>query len=206
MEQKLTVLANRIRALAQNGLVYAQDEYNQERYEELLRLSHAILAAISGRSEKEIALHFPIEKDYVTPKVDVRAVIFNTQEEILLVREKSDGLWSLPGGWADVGYSPGEVAIKEVKEESGLDVKPIRLLAVHDKKCHNHPPAMHYAYKIFIECEVCGGNLSTAFDIVDSGFFPLDGLPSLSTERILPEQILLLANLHRNPDRPVDFD
>lgn len=206
MEKELTILANRIRALAQNGLVYAADAYNEERYEELLQLSHGILATVSGRSNEEIAACFPVEQDYVTPKIDIRAVVFNEREELLLVREKSDGLWSLPGGWADVGYSPGEVAVKEVREESGLEVKPLRLLAVHDKKCHNHPPAMHYAYKIFIECGLCGGSLSAAFDILDSGFFSLENLPPLSLERVLPEQIMLLADLHRNPAKPVDFD
>ncbi len=206
MEQKLTILANRIRALVQNGLVYATDAYNEERYGELLHISHELLATISGHSAEEIQTCFPVESDYVTPKVDVRAVVFNAHQELLLVREKADGLWSLPGGWADVGYSPREIAVKEVKEETGLEVEPVRLLAVHDKKCHPHPPAMHYAYKIFIACKICGGTLSHSFDILDNGFFCLDDLPELSLERVLPEQIRLLADLYANPGKPVDFD
>ncbi len=205
MDQTLTVLANRIRALAQTGLVYAEDDYNKERYGELLQLSHEVLAAISGHSADEIAVSFPVEHDYVTPKVDVRAVVFNAQNEILLVRER-DGLWSLPGGWADVGYAPSEIAVKEVKEECGLDVKPLRLLAVYDKRCHHHPPAMHYAYKLFLDCELLGGTLSGAFDILESGFFPLTSLPPMSLERVLPEQIMRMAELHRNPLLPADCD
>lgn len=205
-EQKLVLYANRIRSLAQNGLVYAVDEYNREWYEELLQLSHEILSTVSGHSVEKIASCFFVEEDYVTPKVDVRAVVFNERKELLLVRERADGCWSLPGGWADVGYSPGEIAVKEVREESGLEVKPVRLLAVYDKKCHPHPPALHYAYKLFIECELLGGTFHVPFDVLDCGFFSPDKLPPLSLERVLPEQIARLVELSDDPIAVVDFD
>ncbi|GHS91140.1 hypothetical protein FACS1894203_1360 [Bacteroidia bacterium] len=94
---------------------------------------------LSESQAPEIAATFTIEKEYATPKVDIRAVVFDENNRILLVKEKAAGCWSLPGGWADVGFSPKEIAMKEVKEETGLDVIPVRLLAVPDKKCHNHP-------------------------------------------------------------------
>lgn len=188
MEKKILSLIGQVRALSQCGLVYAKDEYDMERYQELIHISNQLTALISTHSIEEIAGCFPLENDYVTPKVDIRAVVFNADSEILLVQEK-DGCWSLPGGWADVGYSPKEVAIKEVKEETGLDVTPIKLLAVMDKKYHNHPPALHYVYKIFILCELSGGSFHPTFDILDRGFFGQNDLPPLSLERVLKEQI-----------------
>lgn len=134
IEKELLEIAQKIRALSQTGLVYSDNEYNTERYEELLHLSNSMTALISGNDVSVIEGCFRIEDDYVTPKVDVRAVVFNDKNEILLVQERADGGWAIPGGWADVGYSPTEVAVKEVKEETGLNVEPIRLIAVLDKK------------------------------------------------------------------------
>lgn len=191
-EKQLHVIAQRIRALSQNGLVYAEDPYNIERYEELFELSNKITALISGEELETIKKCFSVQDDYSTPKVDIRAVVFNKNDEILLVQEKADACWSLPGGWADVGFSPKEIAEKEVKEETGLNVKAKRLLAVLDKQKHPHPPATHYAYKIFILCEWTDGEFTEAFDILDKGFFKQNNLPPLSEERILKEQIDLM--------------
>jgi ADP-ribose pyrophosphatase YjhB (NUDIX family) len=117
-----------------------------------------------------------------------------------------DGRWSLPGGWADVGYTPEEVAVKETKEETGLDVCAKRLLAVMDKRCHPHPASPFYVYKLFILCEITGGVFTSTFDILDKGFFALDSLPPLSHDRILPEQIRLMDELRRDPSLPVYSD
>ena len=188
-------VAKRVRALAQNGLVYSLSEYDTERYEELTHLSDRITALATGLDEADVASAYRPAKDYVTPKVDIRAVVFNEKEEILLVREKADGRWSLPGGWSDVGYSPKEVAAKEVKEETGLDVRPVRLLAVMDMSKHPHPVIPYYVYKFFILCEPVGGTFTEAFDILGKGFFPVDALPPLSLERVLPEQIRRMRHL-----------
>ena len=142
--ERLIEVAKRVRALAQNGLVYSLSEYDTERYEELTHLSDRITALATGLDEADVASGYRPATDYVTPKVDIRAVVFNEKEEILLVREKADGRWSLPGGWSDVGYSPKEVAAKEVKEETGLDVRPVRLLAVMDMSKHPHPVIPYY--------------------------------------------------------------
>lgn len=206
LQKKLMELALRVRSLSQNGMHYASDEYDKERYEELLQISHELSGLLSGVGKEDISRAIPLENDYVTPKVDIRAVVFNKTGEILLVKERADGLWSLPGGWADVGYTPSEVAVKEVREETGLDVVPKRLLAIHDKKCHNHPPAMHYAYKLFILCELTGGTLRTAFDILDNGFFAQDNIPPLSLERVTGEQIEMLFTYRDHPGLEAAID
>lgn len=205
-ENKLLNIAKQIRALSQNGLLYADNEYDNERYQELIHLSDSITSIIAGKEVSVIENCFRLEDDYVTPKVDVRAVVFNTQGEILLVQEKADNQWAIPGGWADVGFSPKEIAIKEVKEETGLDVKPIRLLAVLDKKCHPHPPHTHYAYKIFIQCELIGGEFNSVFDILDKGFFAQDNLPPLSEERNLKSQIDMMFDYKDNPAKAAYID
>lgn len=205
-EKELLEIAARIRAMAQIGLVYSMSEYDTERYEEFQMLGDRITALVSGHTLSDIRSCFRTENDYVTPKVDIRAVVFNDKNEILLVREKSDGCWSLPGGWADVGFSPKEIAVKEVKEETGLDVTAVKLLAVLDKKCHNHPPATHYAYKIFILCEITGGSFRPVFDITEQGFFKQNELPTLSEERVLESQINLMFAYKNNPEKEAVTD
>lgn len=206
VEKDIIEITKRIRTLAQNGLFYSKDDYDIDRYTELTALSDRITSLITGHPEIEIQNSYMPATDYITPKVDIRAVVFNDRDEILMVREKADGLWSLPGGWSDVGFTPSEVAVKEVKEETGFDVEAVRLLAVLDKKMHNHPPHSHYVYKMFILCKIKSGELTKAFDIVDNGFFAQDNLPPLSEERVLKSQIDLMYDLKNNPDRPTVFD
>lgn len=205
-QKHLIVLAQRIRALAQTGLTYSLSEYDTDRYEELLQISDQITSEVTGFDAAEIAACYRLEKEYVTPKVDIRAVVFNEKGEILLVREKMDGCWSLPGGWSDVGYSPAEVAVKEVKEESGLEVRPVRLLAVMDMSKHPHPSIPFYVYKMFILCEITGGEFTEAFDILGKGFFKQGELPPLSLERVLPQQIDRMFEAYRNPSQEVYLD
>ena len=204
--KELITLAQRIRALSQTGLAYAANGYEIERCQELIAISNRITSLVSGIDEDKInACYTPI-REYVTPKVDIRAVIFNEKDEVLLVREKLDGRWSMPGGWSDVGFTPKEVVIKETKEETGLDVRVERLLAVMDKRCHAHPASPFYIYKMFILCEILGGAFTETFDILDKGFFSLNNLPPLSLDRILPEQISLMNELRLNPSAPVYLD
>lgn len=205
-EKELVLLSQRIRALAQNGLTYSNNDYDIERYEELTQISDKIMAISAGIDSETVRACFQPLKEYTTPKVDIRAVIFNEKDEILLVREKADGLWSLPGGWSDVGFSPKEVAVKEVKEETGLDVEAIRLLAVMDMSKHPHPVIPFYVYKFFILCKPTGGAFNETFDILGKGFFRLDKLPPLSQERVLPEQIKQMFYYYNNPSQIVYLD
>lgn len=204
--KSIVLFAQRIRSLSQNGLLYSLSEYDTERYSELLEISDSLLSLITGTDIEVVRSLYMQQKEYVTPKVDIRAVVFNEKEEILLVKENADGLWALPGGWADVGYTPSEVAVKEVREETGLEVEAIRLLAVMDMKKHNHPIIPFYVYKFFILCKQTGGAFSEVFDILDKGFFPLDKLPPLSLERVLPEQINRIYDLWKHPEKGVYMD
>lgn len=133
MEPKWLEWAKQLQAIAQTGLTYSKDPFDIERFEAIRKISIEIMNHYTDVEEKKIKNLFAKETGYATPKVDIRAVVVK-DHKVLLVREKSDNAWSLPGGWADIGLSPGEVAAKEVKEEAGLDVQATRLLAVFDKK------------------------------------------------------------------------
>ena len=203
---ELIIIAQRIRAMSQTALTYSVNDYEIERSHEMITLSDRIVSIVSETKEADIHADYHPMKEYVTPKVDIRAVIFNDKDEILLVKEKVDGKWALPGGWADVGFTPTEVIIKETKEETGFDVRVVRLLAVFDKRCHKHPANPFYIYKFCFQCEITGGDDLLTFDILDKGFFALNQLPPLSTDRILPEQIVLLDRLRRDPEATIYCD
>jgi len=195
--------AQRLQALAQAGLVFSKDPYDRERYEELRGISVTLLAELTDEPLEKIFRAFASDDGYPTPKVDVRAVLLREGPEVLLVREKLDaGRWTLPGGWADVGYSPFENAAKEVQEETGLLAKPVRLLALFDKRKHAHPPQPWYAYKAFIQCEVEGGSLvQHTQETAGARWFGADELPvlELSTERTTAWQLEAVLRLACDP-------
>lgn len=197
--------AKRIQAIAQSGLTYSSNEYDIERYEELRSISVAMMSEYSNTPLEKVGRLFASEKGYQTPKVDVRAIIIK-DNKILMVKEKLDGCWALPGGWADVGYTAGEVAVKEVKEEAGLDVLPVKLLAVLDKKCHPHPPSPYHIYKLFILCDCIGGQAEAGMETSDVGYFAEESLPELSVERNTESQIRLMFEYVREPHKHCLFD
>ena len=132
MDPKWLQWARQIQAIAQTGLHFASSEYDRERYQQLLTIAIQIFGEYSDTDVSTIRAIFDRERGYATPKVDVRGVVF-TEQKILLVKERSDGLWTLPGGWADVNDSPSEAAEKEILEESGCIAKADRLLAIFDR-------------------------------------------------------------------------
>lgn len=205
MENYWLETAKKLQALAQSGLAYCNNQYDIERYEELRNISADMMAKYTDTPITKVNNLFCNETGYQTPKVDVRGVVFK-DNKILMVREKLDGAWALPGGWADIGLTPGEVAVKEIKEEAGLEVKPLRLLAVFDKKCHPHPPSPYHVYKIFILCEIVGGSLSAGMETSDASFFGSHELPELSVERNTESQIWTMFEYLENPDKEVLFD
>ncbi|NIK68019.1 NUDIX hydrolase [Paenibacillus sp. BK720] len=205
MEPKWLEWAKQMQAIAQTGLTYAKDVYDIERYEALRRMSIEILAEYTSVSHEQIALAFASDKGYATPKTDIRAVVFQ-DNKLLLVKEKIDGGWSLPGGWSDMGYSPKEIAVKETQEEAGFDTAAVRLLAVLDKKFHNHPPSPYHVYKMFILCEIIGGEATAGVETSDVGFFGIDELPELSIERNTLEQVQLMFEYLHNPNKEVIID
>jgi ADP-ribose pyrophosphatase YjhB (NUDIX family) len=207
----LLLIAQRLNALAQAGLTYAESGYDLERYHELRDLSVRMLNELTDEPPEKIAPLFASGLgEYPTPKVDVRAVVFRGTEEVLMVQEKIDALrWTLPGGWADVGYSPSEVAVKEVEEETGLIVRPVRLLAVFDKRLHPHPLQPWYVYKFFIRCEVVGGELRPdGHDIGEVRWVPRSdvGILALSTDRVTASQLETMFSFATNPNAPALCD
>ncbi|MEK0286721.1 NUDIX hydrolase [Caldifermentibacillus hisashii] len=205
MKPKWLEWAKELQSIAQAGLTYSRDVYDLERFEQIREISMEIMSQYTKVDQSVLKNLFANEAGYPTPKVDIRAVIFE-DNKILLVKENSDDSWSLPGGWADIGLTPSEVAIKEVKEESGFDVKPVKLLGVLDKKCHPHPPSPYHVYKIFIQCEIIGGGPQTGIETTAVGFFAENELPKLSEGRNTRSQIEMLFRQVNNPQEPVYFD
>ncbi|HEX8316136.1 MAG TPA: NUDIX hydrolase [Flavisolibacter sp.] len=184
--------AVQLKSIADVGLLYCTNEYDRERYLAIAEISLRLLNDLSQHPMELLREAFPLAKDYPTAKVDIRGLILSPEKEVLLVKEGADKRWSLPGGWADIGYSPKETIIKECKEETGLDVIPERLLAVFDKSKHNHPPQPEYVYKMVFLCKPVSFILQKGHDVLDVKYFPVSGLPQLSENRILKSQIELV--------------
>ena len=198
--------ARGLQAIAQNGLTYATDVYDQERYQAIREVAAEMMAARAGTDTESVLDLFARESGYATPKVDVRAAVFR-DEDILLVREASDGKWALPGGWADVNDWPSENIVREIAEESGFETRVRKLAAVLDRARHPHVPAApHHVYKMFFICEIVGGAPKPNHEIHDIGFFGADDLPELSLDRVLPAQIDRMFDHWRQPDLPTEFD
>ena len=205
MDTKWLEWAKRLQAIAQNGLTYTQNPFDIERYKALRLLTAEIMATYSNTQPSYVLDLFATEVGYATPKVDVRGAVFRG-DTLLFVREREDGCWTLPGGWADIGDSPSEVAVREVFEESGYHTRAVKLLAVYDRDKQGHPPLSHYVYKLFFHCELIGGVPSSSIETDEVAFFGENEIPELSLTRILPAQIARIFEHYRHPDWPTDFD
>jgi ADP-ribose pyrophosphatase YjhB (NUDIX family) len=203
-------IAQRLQALAQAGLAYTSNVFDTERYVEVQALSLQLMAGLTGEPVAQLHTLFASETGYPTPKVDIRAVLFRGLDEILLVQEKLDeNRWSLPGGWADIGYTPFEVAVKEVREETGLDTEAVRLLALLDKKQHAHPPQPWYIYKAFVLCRAVGGTLQAdTSETAGVRWVHRTELSTLalSTDRVTLAQLERLFAFVHEPDLPTWCD
>jgi ADP-ribose pyrophosphatase YjhB (NUDIX family) len=195
----------RLAAIAQSGLMYARDPFDVERYGLLRELASEVVAEHTGRPAVDIAEFFGREAGYATPKIDVRGVVFR-DGEILLVRERSDGGWTLPGGWADVLDSPSLAIEREIREESGYEARSTKILAVFDRNRHPHPPQVFHVWKVFIRCEITGGAPRGSIETDGVAFFARDALPELSTTRVTEHQLALMFAHLDDPLRPAEFD
>ncbi|CDZ79231.1 bifunctional nicotinamide mononucleotide adenylyltransferase/ADP-ribose pyrophosphatase [Legionella massiliensis] len=193
-----------IQAIAQAGLSYTTNEYDIERYVRLRAIAAEIAADHAENTVEEILERFTLEKGYTTPKVDVRAFILH-KEKVLLVKERTDGLWSLPGGWADVNESPSETIIRETKEETGFDVSATKLLAFWDILKHDHPLQWPHIYKCVFHCQIIAGDAKENLEISEIDFFDIHDLPPLSLNRITEKQIQRLYELVSKP-QDTEFD
>ncbi|OCA03883.1 NUDIX hydrolase N-terminal domain-containing protein [Akkermansia glycaniphila] len=195
-----------LQALAQAGLAYSKDEFDRERFRRVRAIAAEIMSARSGLSLEVVEGLFCNEAGYQTPKLDCRAAVFDAGNRILLVQEKADGLWALPGGWVDVNESIRSNLVKEVQEEAGMDVEPLRLIALHDRNRHNPPPFAYGVCKVFALCRLLGGKFAPNTESSGCGFFTEDRLPPLSLTRNTQEQIALCFRAHADAGMPVEFD
>ena len=195
----------RLQTITQAGLTYSRDPYDLQRYEQLQALAAEIAASASPTLDEPWLEIIRAEKGYPTPKVDVRAVV-EKDGKLLFMRESQDSLWSLPGGWADIGESPSQIAEREVLEETGFQVRATKLLAVYDKARHSHPPEFWYCYKLFVRCELLGGEPTRSIETLDIAFFGLNELPALSTHRVTEAQVRRMFEHLAKPELPTDFD
>jgi ADP-ribose pyrophosphatase YjhB (NUDIX family) len=206
MERKFFEQLKRLQALAEIGLEYSNSNYDIERYQEIQEICLKMLEQLTDIPMPKIKTAIQEKNGYKTPKVDVRAVVFNEEGKLLLIQEKVDRCWALPGGWADVGYTPRMIAEKECFEEAGLIVKSDRLIAVMDKTAQKMPPEFEYVYKLFIWCDPIGTQISTGSETMNVGWFGEDEIPELSHPRNLESQIGMMFEYYRGERTSVYLD
>jgi ADP-ribose pyrophosphatase YjhB (NUDIX family) len=198
----------RLAALAQDGLTYAAGDYDRDRYQQAGRLAAELLAVLSGRPASELALELGRDSGYATPKIDVRGAVFDTQDRVLLMREKTDGRWSLPGGWADPGDAPSAAVTREILEETGYQAAVVKLIACWDRdRQHNPPPLPVHVYKLFFLCRRPRAvQPPAALETLDVGWFDVHAPPPLSLGRVNRRQLQRALAHHRDPSLPTEFD
>lgn len=199
-------IATELKAISQAGKAFAKDTYEKERHERIEWLAVQILAKHTDLEADKIRMMLQEDCGYPTPKVDCRGVIFK-DNKILLVKEIVDGGWTLPGGWCDIGLTPAENTVREVWEESGFEVRVVKLLALFDRHRQGHtPPYPFDIYKMFFLCEITGGEPKTSNETSEVKFFGEDEIPPLSRGRTLEHEIKRFFEHLRNPSLPTDYD
>lgn len=196
--------AMEIQSIAQCGLTYSKDVYDIERYEHLRNISAEMLSYKTDIPIEKIKSLFCNEQGYQTPKLDTRAAIFN-DGKILLVHE-NNGKWSLPGGWVDVLESIESNTVKEVREESGLEVKAKKIIAIQDRNKHNIPTYAYGVCKVFVLCEVISGEFIENIETIGFDYFTVDELPLLAEEKNTQKQIEMCFEAYRDKNWETKFD
>lgn len=199
--------AQQLQAIAQNGLTYCDNPYDVERYKQVQSIAAEVMATYTQTEHSYVLNLFRLEQGYATPKVDVRGAVFRDQK-LLLVKEREDSCWTLPGGWVDIGESPSRAIEREVFEESGYQTQAVKLVAIYDRNHprHEHPPLAYHVYKLFFQCELIGGVATASFETEGAEFFGEQEIPELSLTRVVPSQISRLFEHYRNPNQQTDFD
>lgn len=204
MNESLLKIARRIEAIAQTGLRFSTDVFDRQRFDELHTLSMEMYAQLSDASIEKIKGLFAGEKGFQTPKIDIRAVVLNEKGHVLLTNERSDGCWALPGGYADVNYTPRTIAEKEVWEETGLKVKANRLLGIFDTDFHDFPPLEFHFYKLVILCDYIDGTLRDSEETLEARYFDFGRLPELSVKRNTYAMLNILQEILKNGNLYID--
>ena len=198
-------ISRELQNLAQTGLAFATNEYERNRYERLTEIVSEIIASNTQLEKESVRKVLMNQPGYATPKIDVRAAVMK-EGNILLVQETTDSCWAMPGGWADVGDIPSEVAIRETNEESGFDVKPLKVVGVFDANRVGRRLEFFHAFKIIFLCELISGEAKPSSETLDVKFFPLDKLPELSFNRTNMKHIEEIKLHLIDPQRKTYFD
>ena len=202
---QFTKWATNLQSIAQAGLHYGKDVFDRERYEQVRKIAGEMMQAKTGLSKEQIKTLFLGDEGYQTPKIETRAAIFK-DAKILLVRERMAQEWSLPGGWNDYDQTTAQNYVKEVKEESGRIVKPVKLIAVQDRNHHNKPILATNVTKTFYLCKEISGEFVSNDETDACDYFALDNLPKLSLDRNTKEQIEMCFKASKNPNWQTLFE
>jgi ADP-ribose pyrophosphatase YjhB (NUDIX family) len=197
--------AREIQALSQTGLTFATSEYEVQRNRRLAEIAAEIIQEHTGLPEEPSLESFLMQPGYATPKVDVRGAVVR-DGRILLVQERTDGRWTMPGGWADVGDLPSAMVVREVWEESGFQVAPRKVVGVFDANRSGRPLELYHAYKIVFLCDITGGQARPSNETSAVGFYDFDNLPPLSTNRTHERHLAEIRAHLQDPGRPAAFD
>lgn len=198
--------AKELQSLAQQGIQYTKDPYDEERFRRISEIACEIMSEKTGISKEKMLGLFANETGYQTPKVETRAAVFDERDRVLLVRERATGLWSMPGGWCDIGIGLGENCVKECMEEAGVRSRAVRLLAVENRSAHDYTPYPYEILKCYVLCEALGGTFEENVETVDARYFSLDELPPLSLDRVTERSIRDCLEAAKHPERPTFFD
>jgi ADP-ribose pyrophosphatase YjhB (NUDIX family) len=197
--------AREIQALSQTGLHYTHDLYDTQRYHRLIEIAAEIVQSHTGLPKEPMIENFSWQPGYATPKIDVRGAVVQ-DGKILLVQEKTDQKWCMPGGWGDVGEIPSEMVAREVLEESGFVVKPFKLVGVYDANRDGRPLQFFHAYKIIFLCEIISGSARPSDETLAVDFFDFDKLPPLSSSRTNERHLADVLAHYRDKNLATVFD
>jgi len=197
--------AQEIQALSQTSAHYSENDYQRGRCQRLLEISAEIISECGDLEYPVLVDAFQAQIGYATPRVDVRGAVFR-DNKILLVRERADGGWTLPGGWADVGDVPSMAAEREVWEEAGFHVKARKVIGVYDAN-RTGPLEVFHAFKLVFFCEIIDGTARPSDETSEVEFFGIHEIPTiLSGERTKTRHIRDAFNSSLEPNCPTVFD
>ena len=206
--ERVREAAIRVSSLARDGLAYTTNDFDRDRWMQLEVVAADLFGLLADRPAADFALPLSVDVGYVTPKVEIRGGIVDEHDRLLMMRERLDGRWSLPGGFADPLDTPSEAVVREIREETGYDAEVVKLVGVWDRDTQGHTPRYPIAmWKLFFLCRLTGGHTPPSeLETLDVGWFGLHELPELSTGRVLPHELArVLAHAH-DPSLPTEFD
>lgn len=197
--------AREIHQIGQTGLYFTQNEFDRQRFQRLMDIAADMINDHVDQPLEEVQAALCAQPGYITPKVDVRGAVFK-DGQILMVKEMLDGLWSLPGGYADVNESPSSMVEREIMEETGIKAKARRVVGVYEANHDRDPVNVFHCYKVLFLCDYLEGSPRPSFETLEVKFYSLDELPELSIHRT-QERHIREAFLHlQDTNRPAVFD